>query len=1512
VKNCPKGKECDVSTEEIKPNATAPEIFGNVGPKPIKQIIYPLRCLPDAKPGNSTDGFFLSDTCSLMIVIEGATKGNDGKIKYSLSLEDDLNQHQINLNHYNYVKLEQGQSKNFTLQYNHPKPNNPTLEMIFEAKYGTFEACVRVVKDEATLAGKSCDQKLTIEGSAPGIGNSFQRIFFHSDVESMRGNYHVELIGKEHSGLIFGVTEMENIEHGKNYLARELKAGVPVTDSLRTWNSTMYYSFQLNPSLNFDFVRISLTSLKGNFAFAVRNDDIPPSLDQGFWTTSDDSILISKKHPQFKSNAFYTIAVVARVKSRYIDFPGWGEFPIGEMTPKDMLSYRFQIKWTYTDKHNHLMPGIPEYGRLLQDNDCFVFEINKDWKEVLVVKNSPGHSMNLFALVAEPDKIPSADKHDFKAIGPETGFQMKKEDIDKSCAPSFNQRLHCNVYMCLYGKKHEDYMLAFTFDDTPFVLTDSRVFYGPTIKSEKVLYFTYLPSKDSPTDIEEFSGAYGASIAAALTEIPKEGQKVQFLKEMEPPTTLYSTLIHFSRAEITKLQNPVIGIAVGKSTHAKASTVADYDFTSKFSLEAGYYLKELSRGVSRITQIGKGQIAYFYFYNYDPVQDVVIGLDSLDGGDARMFLSRGKEARPRLEQHEKASTGFKSSYLVYNARDSKGHGYKSMRGYYVLGIMAVSDIKFSVSWKHKSDQLDYAFLNSKRRTVIPAGKKLYVTLGNTMGEDIILHVNSHAKPVDLYYLRMEATRSYSANELELFPGPSNHKIHSQISPRYSSASVTIPKENECHGCKYLFTFANNNTAPVDLEYIFVLSGMSNDLYPQSIHSGEVVEDFFTTHNEMRKYFVSNILRENHKLAMYLEAHVLTGGCDVQVSVDKAFSPSGVKVTKSIGLGYHFVSLNNAQNEAATSINSGRGIKLGYMYIQLKCQAKTQIKFVVVKQEAGIHLYPNVYHESFLDEQEKGGDLYVHETSGKEKTLSVSFMIDHFLEEKQAFINKTEFKKLVKVYYAKDYDKLAHLNLTTLRSTYSLFDPLNRRIIQEFKPRKGLIVIEVKPIPKNPFKYTISLNTEHVSYLPFGRYNIDYISKWEGDKVYELRSKSSGSVYFKLNQCFGRPQAFITASTNVTDKRAISLDLNENDRFVNILNQDQSGETHFVQVIKPTTLDASTEFGYLDHTKNLTVYGVEAIEKEGFHSIQLNEIKPTDEDIWINLSGDPVVYFRPLNHFDSNDYYHSIIYYVVVSRDPAIIRYYTNCEKVHLEKVLKKGYKISDAVHVFNTTVNPKPEVDKITGLHYHKVDLKLSSGNRYYLNIFAKATLKRPHTAVDYQTLATVKVEYKKIEFEYTSYFYPIEWLAATLGLFAVILGTCWVTKNKLAKHMLKLTGFKPVASSEIDDELEDYYLQVKSHFEESEKNRSSNSTNQSVLSARETRTIPKQPELPTNQEELKGQETELKDLPPAEKTTKTTTTKEVTIEPEKKDAPVIVEDDLFEGEPQEAKDDKEKTNEDI
>ena len=1432
----------------------------------MKELKYPLACIPSNGTQSMIDevnktqpNSIFSHTCSLLIAIQGTNLNGDGKVKYVLSLEDDESKELsqlVNLNHYSFLKMNENETKYFLFHHNHPKYEKGSLELILDGKYGIFEVdvCVDIIKD-----GKNstiCNKLITIDASTPSLSQGFKRLLFNEadNPEAYKGTYHVQIKAKEYSGLIFGFTEIENTSNG-SYLAREIKAGLSITDSLRNPQTPMFYTFELNPSLEASSVRISLMPMRGDFIIAVSNSDKKPSLTQNHWMTNEDNLMITDDDPNYLSSGFYTIGVFPvseKDKFESITEYSANEFPVSdelynlEQSEKDKYNYnqlfKFQLKWSYTDKHALLFPGIPEYGRLLHHSECFVIEASSASNEILVVKGSASKSIDLYASIGKAENIPSKDSNDFKAIGSESGFVINRESLTTHCKNDFDLKKLCHVHMCLYGKKHEEYMIGFTTENNPFFLTDSKVFSAPLLVSNRTLHFIYFPSKQSPTDIEEFSGAWGASMTSSLIEEPIN-KIINFQAEFKPAGFSHSTLNHYSRADISKLENPLITITVGKPFYAVANNNHDFDFSSTLHLEAGYYMKELPKHTTRVMHSQIGQLNYFYFYNNEPKLGIVIGLDSLDGGDAKMFLSRGKDSRPDFRNHEKMSFGYLSGLLTYNEQDAKSHSYHDLRGHYVLAVVANTDVKYSINWKHSEDQIDYPSLNMRKHAVIPAHESLYISLAYTMDQEIDLQIKTNHRPLMIYGTMLERSRSWTSNELEIFPNAKNNDFKEHIPARAGGTMVKIKDLKDSTYNRYLFTLTNDGNQPVEVEYEFGVSGYLNKYYPTKVYLGEQVEDYFTEAGQNRRYLFESIYRSDRMSEVFLKLDMISGTCTFRAGTADELNGSESKVVVEATFGHYFAPLS----DFIPPKHENRGVKnifTDQLYIEAKCGSdvskSSHYKFTIIKEGTHVTIRPNTITENYVSFDEDEGDTYVYSTNGNETIFDINFQIDHFLaeskvektasgsntykkftpygeyqpEEIQKVLNKKELSELISVYFIQELKDMNNLEKLTSEHEYINVDVENRRVILEFKPRIGFFLIRIRPIDKVYFKYSLLVSTEHMKLARFGSYNIDYIPENATSMIYEVKAQNPGQVFMRLHQCFGSPTALVSKSMNLSQASIVRF---EEDRFENFYTAENSGDSEYLEIKKPTVASPPNEFGYLNHSKNQSVFAVEIIEKEGLDKTHVDRVKPKFDDLYMSLSGEPHVYFKPVLNYNDKHYLHHVNYHIVVSKDPEVVKYYTYCEKSHLTKILKEGYDLDDVVHVFSSGLNPVPVADKTSGEEYIRMNFNLTSGHKYFMNVFAVLSIKRESSAHSSSPMQTLRVHYKQLEFEYRSFFFPIELMASTFGLIAVMLGSCWVIKNRAGRYLRKVSGFNRV-SADVDDELEDYYLQVKAHFENSEK----------------------------------------------------------------------------------------------
>jgi hypothetical protein len=106
---------------------------------------------------------------------------------------------------------------------------------------------------------------------------------------------------------------------------------------------------------------------RGKFKISVTNNGKKPVFEDSQanqeWLTYNDHLRIDKEDPMFKASGSYIIGVTPAIE----DHSEWAG-----VEPEGFHPYEYSIKFSYSDKHSMLSPGIPERGVLHSDKQCFV------------------------------------------------------------------------------------------------------------------------------------------------------------------------------------------------------------------------------------------------------------------------------------------------------------------------------------------------------------------------------------------------------------------------------------------------------------------------------------------------------------------------------------------------------------------------------------------------------------------------------------------------------------------------------------------------------------------------------------------------------------------------------------------------------------------------------------------------------------------------------------------------------------------------------------------------------------------------------------------------------------------------------------------------------------------------------------------------------------------------------------------------------------------------------------
>ena len=1396
VKNCDPNLPCKIKDSDIEVNSAS--FISNKEMKPYKEIHYNLYCAseqPSALPPNT----LYSKTCAMNIITQGGAAVQSGMIKYELSVEDEMDTHMLHLNHHSFIRLHPNQKKVYTLSFQHPTPKANGLTFSIDGKYGNVTACLRINKMDG-----DCWQSALVKADGHGFEDAFKRLILNytTHAGNIGGDYNLELKAEEMgAGLILGTSEIFTASDSP-LIAREIKAGLPLSDHLVNSSQVAYYTFELtklDSADEIDLLVINLTPISGRYTIVVRNDDTPPSQSNAQWFSTSNEIIIKKSDEFFKSTGRYMIAVI----------------PIETYTGHE--SFKYQIKWSYLDKHDVLAPGIINYGTIPEVKKCFVAEILPTHRSVLITKGG-SEGTDVYISLGNENHLPLGTNNDFMIDLEQSGVQILKEQIDEKCKIVFELKKYCNAYICLYGNTGAEYSLSFSTDNNPITLIEGKVFEGPVPIKDQSLRFIYHPQKYKALDIEEFSVKQTCTISADIEEFNTTKGYV-WPDKSTGTNTGGASIIHVPREQLENYTNPVILITMSKSEKFDVpNEKGNFIFDAKFGLEAGGELRELVEHKQRIGIMPTSMWNYFYFYNYDPNEVIVIGLDSLDGGDADMFVGRGKDIRPTEFNHLARSTGYRSSYIEVTPDMVQGKGFKDLTGYYVVGIKANSDLRYSIHWKHTKNAIVKSSFGEIHSVIIQPASSAHLLLYNLIKGNVMLILNTHHQPLDVYWHSFQRANASIAEE---FPTTSVYQMKFPIEEINPIALIQIDETamGACVLCKYLYTLQNPNpTEPIKVDFYFDLSheqGGKNQLPPQVIQPS--IRMFGALAASQTKHYHLNIPTSNSEQIKnyYLDFQLLHGEGEVVAKVKDTMGSDHTLFSDKVVTGFTKVSLKQLVDNNQMNGGAGfNGISLSNVLIDLTCTAACTYRMVLVRPEHFTELSMNEAKENLIehDEQEQS---FVYKATGKEHKFELNFVIKHFTDETLHSLTNSEIKSIVTVWHVKDKEELKKSeSQTSLKILHTEVDGLNGKLHLSYPVVEGYYLVVIKSLKKTGFVYRLEANTHFISTLLSGRQSVELVTENSTHHIFEFYPHQPGTIYAKIERCFGDVSLSVKEIGAHNYFEPVEI---ENDKFTSVIESNGFGRPIYLKASKSVNRKTvHNEFGYLDHSKNLSVFSVEMYESRAWNRISFEDIKPFNEDVYIDLkSSPPEIMFRPIWLKEKVATNFQVRYYVAVSKDPEALDFYAGCDKTMMSRVLKEGFSIDDAVQVFNLPLNPALHMELGPMKPYHKLSLPLSSGHRYFALVFAQVSIVRPSDATTVGVADSVRVKYAHIEFEYRSFFYPIELLAATIGLIGLVIASFCVLNGKLAAIIRKKLKFKQISENDVDSDLEDYFMRIKYDYDQ-------------------------------------------------------------------------------------------------
>lgn len=1400
VKNCEEGKLCLVDSMALLANDSSVKV--NREHKPYKETHFNIFC-SKTKPASLPADEIYSQTCSINVAVEGEVEAGTGLVRYELSVEDDMSSHLMHLNHFSYVRLHPSQTRKYSLSLPNPASTTDSLVFSFDGKYGKFKVCLRVDKTDGP-----CSQESNIDGMGVGLHEAYKRLVVdYSDKRKIGTTYNLDVKAEESgAGVIIGAVEMTGGQY-TSMTAREIKAGLEISDQILDLHQSAYYTFEVadvSGTKGVDSVSIRIHPTQGKYQMVVRNDDIKPTPELYQWKTLDNDLLITQDDPWFKPTGRYVIGI----------------FPVVEgLTATD---YRYSLRWSYTDKHNILMPGRIEYNSLNGNRQCYVSEILPSHTSVLFVKNT-NSNVTAFISLGNEHHLPAGHNHHFKIDPTQAGLELNASIIGDHCQSTFQKSHHCNAYICLYGADGDPITLAFSPNKVPFTLSPGKIFTVPLPVGSEELRFIYYPEKGRSVDVEEFSKGLSCQISASIQD---QNETFQWPKSDYTDTGM-SSLIHVPIEKIKGYLHPVILVVLRKAEHTK-HLATNFDFNTSVGVEAGADIKELAMDRARQGYSLQGMWTYFYFYNHRPDQGIVINLQSLDGGDGEIFVSRGIDQRPSEFKHMAKSEGFRTTYLELTPSMLKAKGYSDMKGYYAIGLLANRDMHFSISWRHESSSIVFIDGSHQRSINIKPGRSAHLLFYNIFDADIELALENHHHPVVVFWKPVTNTVASTADE---FPNKLEYSKRWEIPSTYPISLLTVSKEalGASAFAKYLYTIQNLNLEdPIVVEVNVNVKGeLGKSMPPSDLKAGITLFDALAG-NDHKRYRMAIPLSKKDLLSQYyLEVQLVTGQGRLDVTPPNLMKADEVYFRQELTIGFNKISLKQlADNQQFKQTNTFNGVAMAENFIVVNCHANCIYRITLVKPEHFTQLMVNHPREAFVSD-DGTSETFMYEASGMEKKFEVYLTITEFMGVLSAKLDDVAIKSVVSLWHVKQKSQVYDANLRSKLNVTVDADGAGGKVHFSSPVAKGFYIVEVKGFKGLGFKYRVEVSTDYRSTLLPARQSLGSILENGSDMTFEYYPSGPGTIMAKVQRCYGDVNFKLSQVDSSLEKK-LTLDSN---RFEEVFQSDQQVNAIFFRAIKTPNKgkvkDAGTSF--LDLDKNISIFTVEVMDSgvDGVLGSSLmslltgdDQIKPIDEDITVDLKANPpVIHFRPIEMPDHIGK-HSIRYSVAISRDPLALEYYAACDYALMSKVLKPGYSPKDVIQVFDLDPQAKPSREVSTLKPYFSIPLKLETGRRYFALVFAQVTLNSFNNEEmnvllkGHNMLESLRVHYARIDFEYRSYFYPIELLAATIGLIGLVAASCCIFNNQLLAMIKRRLRFKKIEESEVDADLEDYFMKIKYEYD--------------------------------------------------------------------------------------------------
>lgn len=1099
------------------------------------------------------------------------------------------------------------------------------------------------------------------------------------------------------------------------FMTRNLKAGVSVSDHITMNSSARFYSFKLSLPMHVEAISINIVPKSGKFHITARNDGMTPEVHQGYWTSPSNELLIDRDDPKFSLNKRYVIAVVPIINQDNLDL-------------FESEGFYYDIKFSYTDKHSILSPGVPEYGTLHGESQCFVIQNFDSSEGVYIGKSIVTRSLNMFINIGGDNFKPSIEDYDYLVNTEEVGTFIPSQKIHEICKKRINSLKEqenlkggnlpqkCHIYACLRGNRRDRYSIYYKQKNNIIRGTEGSILNLPVPQAGSLIHLIYYPNPYKDLYIEEsglnrkvelMTNCVGKDKVHRGMQYPTEAKNQ---KKSQP--TFYSRGIFYESEELKKLKNPICFITIQSNLKCKSKeTKSPYCDQEHIALQFTTDLKEINKNTPTQMIVPYHDVQYVYFYNSDP--DIPISVEISTEGNDRVaaFLGVGKESRPTYGKNLKQVWHWSSLPSKMEIREElvKERGYKDLRNYYVVGISSMSKpvSKVTVTWNHGDQALQYLTQGVTHHITLTNKKDFHAEFRSAraqQGFDIV--VFGKDSTFRIMYKEQKMNQQVSVNTKDLFPTNEefdgiffmNFKMNYQI--------FRIPSNQSEKMARYLFTIQSTSEFS-EFDILIRPRGGRNFIWGSNEYIDIQESDFNNPHN-----FTSTFTDQSYlQLDISKEATLEISPFVRNPKMEDAKQKRTLKLQK----GYNFI---NIKKELGKTQNSGRML-FDIMRVfkrfshsisayqrdnfSVHCKSRCMYKMSVVHPERENFIKMNAFTQGIIptgvDSMKYAFNIRDTE-SLKKLTVRVRILRAYkkqgsTIEYVPFDINGAEARKMIKIQHV-DLD-MAHRYNRFVQMKYNSLDNLPMQIRENevyilIHPRSGRYKVEISSIMGLDIKYELEVSNSPYLDVRDGSSLVDRLplhfpkdeemkrtkhgekahtildkSRLVGSKTYVYQNEEPGKLRISLDRCFGSLGLEIESETSVY----IEANVQER-RIVREIDMIDLGP-HYIKVEGGHDSLFERFEEVIDEEKHVNIYNlrIERVKTEDpFEGINPGRIG-------MSFSGSkPILKFQDLEipEYQLAKYNYQIKYTVVTTDIPELLHYYNGCNAIYLEGLFKKHFR----------------------------------------------------------------------------------------------------------------------------------------------------------------------------------------------------------------------------------------------